>query len=218
MKLTRNTCLAKPRASPGEWDRKTQVYDPFRRGQQRAAFGRSVASINSTPMRTADDFYHLIGMTDNFFACYWCLCVSISFILFILFHKRTARNVIVGWKTKKCALHCPHRIFLRVYLVQMSSKKAGNGISGTLNWKFSEGVCSQTPSLTFLPVRKPSKSGWVTSRNHQAYFIIFHRRWRINSKFAHKPNPSQKAEARNCNQPFNLMPGKRANFFVGSKL
>ena len=76
-------------------------------------------------------------MADNFFAFHWCLCVSISFILFILFQKRTARNVM-GEKNWKCALRCsPNSIFLRVDLVKMSSKKAGNVISGTLTWKIS---------------------------------------------------------------------------------
>ena len=125
-------------------------------------------------------------MADNFFAFHWCLCVSISFILFILFQKRTARNVM-GEKNWKCALRCsPNSIFLRVDLVKMSSKKAGNVISGTLTWKISWRSMLPDPSLTFLPgVRTSSKSGLVTSRNHQAYFIIFHLRWRINGKFAH---------------------------------
>ena len=32
----------------------------------------------------------------NFLALYWGLCVSICFILFILFHKPTVRNLNVG--------------------------------------------------------------------------------------------------------------------------
>ena len=40
--------------------------------------------------------YHLIRTNDDFFALYWCLCVSIYFTLLILFHKPTVRNVNVG--------------------------------------------------------------------------------------------------------------------------
>ena len=61
-----------------------------------------------TPMRAAEiwekqiyicwkHFYHLIGITVNFFfALHLCLCASISFTPF-LFYKRTARNAM-GWK------------------------------------------------------------------------------------------------------------------------
>ena len=45
-------------------------------------------------------FYHLIGMTDKLFASYWCLCVTVSFILF-LFHKQKTRNLIQYWGEKR---------------------------------------------------------------------------------------------------------------------
>ena len=60
----------------------------------------TVASIYPhMPIRTAEvqqniyfsfpglkHFYHSIGMSDNFLALYWCLCVIVSFIL-LLFYK-----------------------------------------------------------------------------------------------------------------------------------
>ena len=43
---------------------------------------------------------HLIGMTENLFASYWCLCVSVSFIL-LLFHKQKTRNLTQYWGEKR---------------------------------------------------------------------------------------------------------------------
>ena len=37
---------------------------------------------------------------------------------------KTARNVIVGWKTKTCTILCPpHSVFLRIYVLKMSRGK-----------------------------------------------------------------------------------------------
>ena len=120
----------------------------------------------------------------------------------------------MGWKAKTCFLNCPSGHFPSCLLAE-------NVLLKGRKWHFRDPKLKnfleyalRTPSLSFLPVRTPSKSGWVTSRNHQAYFIIFHLRWRINGKFGHRLTHQKKAQARNCNQPFNLMERKRANFNV----
>ena len=61
---------------------------------------------------------HLIMQLKSHFAFCWCLCVSISFILFILFHKRTA-----GWKNIKMPLPAPLQHFLCIYLLERFCKK-----------------------------------------------------------------------------------------------
>ena len=73
---------------------------------------RSLASIYAhTPVRAAEirrKMFNIIsgkhsivqtGLTDKFFALYWCLCVSISLTL-LLVQKWTARNVIAGRQTR----------------------------------------------------------------------------------------------------------------------
>ena len=47
-------------------------------------------------IRTNDDFFRIMRKKYISYKLYWCLCVSIYFILFILFHKPTVRNVNVG--------------------------------------------------------------------------------------------------------------------------
>ena len=65
-------------------------------------------------------FYHLLALiTYLLFRIIWVLCLNISFILF-LFHKRTARSVLVGWKTKNLLIYS-----------KCSAGNAGNGISET---------------------------------------------------------------------------------------
>ena len=125
-------------------------------------------------------------MTDKFFAFHWCLCVSISFILFILFHKRTARNVM-GEKLKMCPSLLPQQHFPSCWFSENAQQKGRKCHFRDPNLKnFLKKYAPRPPSLTFLPgVRTSCKSGLVNSRNHQAYFIIFHLRWRINGKFAH---------------------------------
>ena len=92
------------------------------------------------------------------------LCLNISFILF-LFHKRTARSVLVGWKTKKCTLPCPLLHFSSSLFTQnvlWETKEMafprpsiknilGNMRSDSLFW-------SAFRALAFLPVCTPSKS------------------------------------------------------------
>ena len=75
--------------------------DPF--VSFRACFLHQIFTLASiyphTPVRTAEiqkniyfsfpglkHFHHSIGMSDNFLALYWCLCVIVSFIL-LLFYK-----------------------------------------------------------------------------------------------------------------------------------
>jgi len=158
-------------------------------------------------MRTADDFYHLIGMITflHFIDVFLLVFPSSS----LYYSTRGRQETLWGEKLKNVPFIAPlHSIFLRVYLVKMSSKKAGNGISGTPTWKISWRSMLPDPLSNFSS----------RAYNHQANFIIFHRRWRINGKFAQSLIHQKNAEARNCNQPFNLMVGKRANFIVASKV
>ena len=169
-------------------------------------------------MRTADDFYHLIGWLITFlhFIGVFVLVFPLSFLYYSTKYgkKRYGIKNLKMCPSLPPPQHFPWRLF-----GENVQQKGGKWHFRDPNFpKFSEEVYSHTPSLTFFPVRTSSKSGWVTSRNHQAYFIIFHRRWRINGKFAHSLTHQKNAQAQNCNQPFNLMERKRANFIVGSKL
>ena len=84
-----------------------------------------------TPVRTAEiwkkdffkiswkHFYHVIAWLFYFFVLYGCLCLNVSFILF-LFHKQMARSVFDGMKNEKnVPFPAPYCIFLRTYLLKM---------------------------------------------------------------------------------------------------
>ena len=125
---------------------------------------REASKYAHTPSRTAKIwekifplhiFYHLIRMTDNFFALYLCLCVNVSFIL-LLFHKQTPRNHYSGVKNKKMYSSLPpQNIFLHIFSWKCPAEpeSAGNGIFETLNLKiclerlrrsnFSSSACTQ---------------------------------------------------------------------------
>ena len=81
-------------------------------------------------------------MTENFFALDWCLCVSVSFI-FLLVHKRTARNVgkkKKKKKTKKCTLPYLLTAISVVFTPQKCPiENVENGISAAVDLKISGG-------------------------------------------------------------------------------
>ena len=84
-------------------------------------------------------------MTYLLFRINGCLCLNISFILF-LFHKRTARSVLVGWKTKKMYPSLPPTAFFFVLICSKCSVgNARNGISETFDLKTLWETCAQTP-------------------------------------------------------------------------
>lgn len=71
-------------------------------------------------------------MTDKLFASYWCVCVTVSFILF-LFHKQDKKPyTVLGWKTKYVPFLAPSQHILRIFF--------RNGIFEAVNFKIFWGV------------------------------------------------------------------------------
>ena len=116
----------------------------------------------------------------------------------------------MGEKNWKCALRCsPNSIFLRVDLVKMSSKKAGNVISGTLTWKISWRSMLPDPLSNFSSRRAYILQIWFGDQpQSSSIFYYFPPSMKNKRQVRAQRHPSKNAEARNCNQSFNLMAGK----------
>ena len=139
---------------------------------------------------------------------------------FLYYSKNGRQEMLWGKKNWKCALRCsPNSIFLRVDLVKMSSKKAGNVISGTLTWKIFWRSMLPDPLSNFSSRRAYILQIWFGDQpQSSSIFYYFPPSMKNKRQVRAQPHPSKNAEARNCNQSFNLMARKRANFIVGSKV
>ena len=63
---------------------------------------------------------------------------------------KTARNVIVGWKTKTCTILCPpHSVFLRIYVVKLGTLRYNDATATRTSLK--KWICVLSVSIAIIP-------------------------------------------------------------------
>ena len=63
---------------------------------------------------------------------------------------KTARNVIVGWKTKTCTILCPpHSVFLRIYVVKLVTLRSNDATATRTSLK--KWICVLSVSIAIIP-------------------------------------------------------------------
>ena len=155
----------------------------FSQGYQAGACAEERGATTTFPLEGNDgaDPGSNLGV-DDICGCWVCWWFS---PLFRQQDSKTARNVIVGWKTKTCTILCPpHSVFLRIYVLKMSRGKRRK-------WHFQDRklknflreyihrhplVWSAFGDLTFLSARTPSKSKatpliHIPIGTHLCYFL-----------------------------------------------